>query len=228
MVWFAALMLITSVAIGEQASPIPLEKGTVWRYEGAVSWTVVNSSIVKSDHIRWTTRVIESYDIPVGHVAVVIGLPIDLAWYEPGQSPKLSLLVLDNNKLFQLPMESEQAAHDAVERLRKGSTDDYESAEPLLDLPLTKFKKWANDPTRIDDMYCWFVTEDQTRRLMFPGFRSHLRLEALHDHLYVASGRSDVANCPKARNHTFHISTSRHSCAYRRVPGSHSTSRTPK
>jgi len=159
-----AVIAVVSVATGlgprPPRPPVPLEQGTVWVYEGQVSWTVPNSAEVRSAPLRWVAEVVESFDTLECRAALVRGWPDELAWYEPGQNPGLTLVVMYGNRVFTRGVQGEPEAREAVAKLsREAERVLLADSDVFLDLPLAKSKRWGGDPGRADTLYCWFVED---------------------------------------------------------------------
>jgi hypothetical protein len=82
-----------------------MDQGARWIYEGQVQWTVPGAAKVKTARIQWVTEVVEVFNGPQVQAAIVRGFPDELAWYEPGQSPRFSVLLSLSNQLYRIRLD---------------------------------------------------------------------------------------------------------------------------
>jgi len=166
----AAGFAFTGLTGCAQLPPVPLEQGTVWVYEGQVSWTVPNSAEVRSAPLRWVTEVVESFDTLECRAALVRGWPDELVGYEPGQRPGLTLVAMYENRVFTRGVPSQDEAREVVAKLgREPERALLADSDLFLDLPLAKSKRWGGDPGRTDTLYCWFVEDVRRGPLQVRG-----------------------------------------------------------
>jgi hypothetical protein len=158
-------------------SAFPLEKGTRWTYSGTIGWGGVFPNPEHSIHISWVTEVIDTLESPTRRIAIVKGMPQELAWYREGQPPSFSLLLQSGNKLYRLPVKENEDPSDLAHNLEREGSALPEYAELLLDLPLSKGKTYGGEGERHDRMYCWSVDSVTPLRTRIKGF---------------AAGRSDL------------------------------------
>lgn len=154
------LVLVAPVSFAQDApdiAPFPLEKGSVWVYQGTVAWTLMDgSNEVREDTLTWEMEVIdviERGDI-VGYA--MRGHPGDLTWYEEGKEPsEYAIIEVKPGRYYRTEL-------DLLDRLRDDDDLLYELVDDLalfLDLPLASGQRFcpAEQLTRTDYMYCWLV-----------------------------------------------------------------------
>jgi hypothetical protein len=166
----ALAAVVAGLGTASQPCPIPLEQGTSWVYEGEVSWTLENSAIVKSAQMRWISEVMKSFHIAGTCAALVRGWPDELAWFEPGHAPGLTLLAMQGNRLLRFSVSTEQEARDTVATLGRDPDKVLGRGDLILDLPLARSKRWGGDPERTDNDYCWFVEDERECPIQIKGF----------------------------------------------------------
>jgi hypothetical protein len=142
------------------ACPIPLVPGSKWIYEARAEFT--SGASVLTTNIPWTMEVIEIFTNRAGLAAIVRGFPFDLAWYEPGVEPGLTIIFTKNSEVYRLPASSQNEARSLAKNLSDGTTIIASTEELWLSLPLLEGKRWAHDPSRDDLLYCWYVSEEKT------------------------------------------------------------------
>ncbi|HWW62669.1 MAG TPA: hypothetical protein VN181_14945, partial [Thermoanaerobaculia bacterium] len=79
-----ALILLLVASTGTAADFLPLKRGATWTYRAHVEWTDDENN-VRSDTITWTSVVLSVHRHGERTAAVIEGLPLELAFYEPGQ-----------------------------------------------------------------------------------------------------------------------------------------------
>jgi hypothetical protein len=132
----------------------PLEEGNVWTYSARVRWSVANPDQERGASLQWSMRVLKSSRNARAAAAVVSGFLTDLAWYQPGKSPGLSVLVETDSGLFETSAASRQQAEELAQKAIAGE----QVGDQLLRLPLrTGDCLNRDDPGRQDGMYCWLV-----------------------------------------------------------------------
>jgi hypothetical protein len=87
-------------------------------------------------------------------LALVRGFVTQLAWYEPGTRPRLTLLACRGSQLFGFDPATDSAARSAYARW---SDSLLQRAELLLALPLRDGQLFGQDPPRDDALYGWAV-----------------------------------------------------------------------
>jgi hypothetical protein len=161
---------VLTAAAEPAGSPLPLEKGMRWSYEGKVEWTGLNSAGIFSTNVHWVMEVVDSMEKDMVRAAVVRGLLTELAWYEPNQMPGFTVLVSITNQVYRIPAASEQDSKNLARRLVNAPYTLPPSAEEWLVFPLGKGKRWGGDIDRKDNNYCWYVREKQAKRLRVEGY----------------------------------------------------------
>ncbi|MGO8926237.1 MAG: hypothetical protein ACLQU3_05020 [Limisphaerales bacterium] len=165
LIWSAATALAAPVG-----TPLPLEKGMRWAYEGKVEWTVMNSTRVLSTNIHWVMEVVDVIEKGAVRASVVRGLPDELAWYEPNRKPGFSVLLGVTNHVYRIPAASEKDGEKLAKRLTHEPDRLPSCAEEWLVLPLAKGKRWAGDSDREDNNYCWYVQGKKKRNVRVDGY----------------------------------------------------------
>ena len=129
----------------------PLEKGAKWVYEGTVKWQV-EAEIVE-DTVTWTMEVIDSIERLHVKGYRLKGLPLDLAWYEPGQEPGTHIIVQVGSKYFYGDENTWQRLQDSDDLLMELVTE----WNLFLDMPLQADKYFGETAqlTRGDFSYFW-------------------------------------------------------------------------
>ena len=153
-------------------SPIPLEKGTRWIYEGEIKTALAGSSTVYSTNITWVMEIIDSSKSTNALAAVVSGFPDELPWYEPGQTPGFCVLLNFRNRVYQFKAKDEKEAQSILQQVINQPGKFSAAAEgfnELLALPLAKDSRWGGDTNREDGWYCWRVEKAQTAKLQIKG-----------------------------------------------------------
>lgn len=134
----------------------PLHAGESCTYRAQIKWTLPNSSEVRSDTIQWRTHVEKVIDMPGVRIGIVRGLPMQLAWHEPGKSPRLDVVAERADGLWIADASSELDANALAERFAKGETP----GEQLFKFPVKIGDCIAGDsPPRSDRLYCWGLEE---------------------------------------------------------------------
>ena len=183
------------VAAPPVSSPIPLEKGNRWTYEGKIETALSGSSTVYSTNISWVMEVIDSIKSTNAQAAVVRGFPDELPWYEPAQVPGFCVLLNFSNHVYQIKAPNEKQARsilqDVINEPGKFSAKAQDFNE-LLALPLAKDKRWGGDAKREDGYYCWRIEEVRRETLHIEGISSNqtvttyrLAYRSLPDHQLV-------------------------------------------
>ena len=171
----AGLVCIASelMAAPPVSSPIPLEKGNRWIYEGKIGTTLSGSSTVYTTNISWMMEVVDSIKSTNAQAAIVSGFPDELSWYEPAQVPGFCVLLNFSNHVYQFKAPNEKQARailqDVINEPGKFSTKAKEDDE-LFALPLAKDKRWGSDLQREDSWYCWHVEKEQSAKLQIKGY----------------------------------------------------------
>ena len=153
---------------------IPMARGTEWIYEGHVEWTVPGMASVESTNLHWTAEVIGSYRGRYNaEAAIVRGFVNELAWYTPGQTPALSVLLSVSNCVYWIKVGSQKEAEMTAQELAIAPHNVPRTAELLLEWPLIQGKRWGGDANRTDNFYCWYVEEAKNVQHRVPGFQSY-------------------------------------------------------
>src|SRR5689334_7232890 len=81
------LILASALCAGQSVQSnselFPMQKGTRWVYRGEVAWqTGSGLSSVRKKRLDWTMEVVDRIDRGPYQAALLLGHPMDLAWYE--------------------------------------------------------------------------------------------------------------------------------------------------
>jgi hypothetical protein len=176
---FAAVAICTAgglKAAPPVPSPIPLEKGNRWTYEGKIettlSGTFAASPATYATNICWVMEIIDSTKTADAQAAIVSGLPDELPWHEPTQVPRFCVLLNFSNHVYQFKAKNEADARsmlqDVISQPGKFSRQAQDFNE-LFQLPLAKDSRWGGDLQREDGWYSWRVEKAQPAKLQVEG-----------------------------------------------------------
>ncbi|MCB0194207.1 MAG: hypothetical protein KDJ65_19810 [Anaerolineae bacterium] len=135
----------------------PLEKGATWAYEGTVKWQ--EGSDVLEDNITWTMEVIDTIERLHVKGYLLRGMPLDLAWYEPGKEPGTHVIVQVGTKYYYGDQTTWQRLQDQDDLLMELVTE----WGLFLDLPLQADKYFGETAqiTRSDFSYFWVIEAEE-------------------------------------------------------------------
>jgi hypothetical protein len=149
------LALVLALAGSSPCPALPLAAGNSWTYRADVAWDAGGGSAARRT-LLWTTTVVTVRAGDSALAATVQGWPSDLAWWEPGSGPTLSVLYCTGGRLYQLSPAIGAAAALADSLLsgrRRPDSDDL-----ILELPLHTGRLFGRDPAERDDtFYAWLV-----------------------------------------------------------------------
>jgi hypothetical protein len=187
-------ILLALVLPGRDPCPgLPVASQTSWTYTVDVAWTAAGKNTANRATLRWTTAVMDVAVADSAAVATVRGWPSELAWWEPGQVPRVSLLHCVGGRVYHVTPGPGAAVLPLIDsllyRTRRPSLDDL-----ILQLPLRSGLLYGRDSLeRTDTFYAWFVegaepAPPQWRRFG-PGLADslyHLGYRTMPDHQIVA------------------------------------------
>lgn len=164
------LLLLTAVlcTAGTVRQMFPLEKGNYWVYKGTVKWA--NGQKVESKPLTWKMTVHDVRESARGKVAIVTGFPGDVAWYEQGMTPKYSVLVEDDKRVYLNTYQDEHQAVMAANYVQAGAKEKVSFPDCIMEFPLTKGKEYKADPE--DGRYAWSVDSVDKVRMKVKGCKS--------------------------------------------------------
>lgn len=136
------------------AVAVPLRTGLAWTYTGSALWSGGDGTRADSGDVSWTMTIVAARDVGSVRVALVRGFVSQLARYEPGKPPRLSLLACRGSQLFGLEPAGDSAARHAYDHWGDAL---LQHAELLLDLPLHDGQLFGQKPPRDDALYAWTV-----------------------------------------------------------------------
>jgi hypothetical protein len=149
------LALVLALAGSGPCPVLPLTAGTSWSYRADVTWAVGSDSTARRT-LLWTTTVLTVQANDSALAATVQGWPTDLAWWEPGRVPTVSVLYCTGGRVYLLRPAIGTApvvARDLLARRRRPDPDDL-----ILELPLHAGQLFGRDPAERDDaFYAWLV-----------------------------------------------------------------------
>lgn len=147
----AAIALAASISrIGENPVVFPCEPGKVLTYQARGQWEEgAGLSTVIKKTMPWYTRFIRCSYSPAKSVAIVRGLPGDLAWYEPGMKAKFYAIIQTAKGIFiqQIPYQSELDPQTIIP-----SPDNQ-----YIGFPVKAETCAIRENLRPDGEYCWLV-----------------------------------------------------------------------
>jgi hypothetical protein len=149
------LPLLLALASSGPCPALALEAGSSWTYRADVAWATGGDSAARRT-ILWTTTVLAVQASDSALAATVRGWPTDLAWWEPGSGPTVSVLYCGAGRVYQVHPTIGTAAALADSLLtgrRRPDPDDL-----ILELPLHTGRLFGRDPAERDDsFYAWLV-----------------------------------------------------------------------
>lgn len=148
---FSAILFTASVSsIGQIPIIFPCEPEKVLTYQAQGRWEEgAGPSTIIAKKVTWTTTFLQCSYSPTKAVAIVRGLPGDLAWYEPGEQPGTYAIFQTTDGLF-----IEQIKYKPNMDLQ---TIEIPTADQYLRFPL-EIKTCASNPDhRADGAYCWLL-----------------------------------------------------------------------
>src|SRR5437667_116174 len=145
------ILILTGSVLGQitgqpDTEVFPMRKGTRWVYRGEVAWQT--SGKAHSKQLDWTMEVVDSVQRGRYKVALLLGHPKDLTWYEEGRKPGCHILIADDNTKFYLYECEPSASHERL-ILPKGDLRGLTGEESLiLKFPLRQADTFGGDPER--------------------------------------------------------------------------------
>ncbi|HET9293413.1 MAG TPA: hypothetical protein VFO06_03900 [Gemmatimonadales bacterium] len=136
------------------AAIFPFEAGRSWGYSGQALWAGPGASGPDSGPVEWEMAVVRVRDVPGGRIGLIRGFVQDLAWYQPGTVPRLSILACYGAELRLATFADDPAAEWAY---AQWSDSLASGAELWLALPLREGQVLGQVAPREDVMYGWLV-----------------------------------------------------------------------
>ena len=133
---------------------LPLDAGRSWTYAGHVLWSAPGPGRADSATISRTMAVERARDVPGGRIGLIRGFVQELAWYEPGTVPRLSILACRGSELRLATFADDSAAELVYDQW---SDSVASGAELWLDLPLREGQVLGQVSPREDVLYGWLV-----------------------------------------------------------------------
>ena len=148
------LPLLVALTGSGPCPALPLETGSSWTYRADVAWAAGDSAARRT--ILWTTTVLTVQASDSALAATVRGWPTDLAGWEPGAAPTLSVIYCAGGRVYEMHPATGTAAALARDLLAgsvRPGLDDL-----ILDPPLKTGRLFGRDPAeRKDTFYAWLV-----------------------------------------------------------------------
>jgi hypothetical protein len=142
----------------------PFAQGTIWVYQGMAKWTQAKTGEVVESPVTWKMEVTEILEREHVRGAVLKGHPWDLSWYEEGKERGDYLMIrVGPGKYYLLNGKEMDKALGALRTEGELLHGLVGESEIFLDLPLSrdKFFGEADQITRTDRSYCWFVDGEE-------------------------------------------------------------------
>ncbi|MAT39230.1 MAG: hypothetical protein CL946_06470 [Ectothiorhodospiraceae bacterium] len=151
---------LAQVAVAPEELAFPLIEGSTWIYNGTIKWNEGGDSHYEKE-IEWTMRIDSVTTRQHVTAALLTGYPLDLAWWEPGRTPRTRTLICVNGKDFFL---TDSTAYSRVRDNTESLIDLVKESELFLRLPLVKYRAFGETSqiTRTDGMYVWWVEDHDT------------------------------------------------------------------
>jgi hypothetical protein len=169
------------------AAILPLEAGRSWTYSGRSLWIAPGASRPDSGPVNWQMTIVGGRAVANGRIGLVRGFVQELAWYQPGLEPRLSILACRGAELRLATFADDSAAARAY---AEWSDSLYAIAELWIALPLREGQVLGQDPGRNDIMYGWAVGRPESPDTSPASCRSgapryELTYRSLPDHRIV-------------------------------------------
>jgi hypothetical protein len=141
----------------------PMQTGTRWIYQGEVAWQpAAQGSKAQTKQMQWEMKVVDSVERGRYKVALIVGHPADLAWYDEGREGGCHILIASDNEKFYLSRCSPGASQERLS-LPGGDLAELVHDEDLIfKLPLHQGEVFGAEPDRgerEDTFYEWSVEE---------------------------------------------------------------------
>ncbi len=145
----------------------PMNAGTYWVYKGSVGWYDFENDKPATGEVTWKMSVVKVIRRKGLAAAIVNGFPADLDWSAGSTEPKPWLIIEDEK--HQVYYENLGPDFD----LSKFDSGDAVFDKFLVEdnfffqWPLHKGAKFCDavSKKREDNMYCWVVAEEETKKL---------------------------------------------------------------
>ncbi|MFN7996287.1 MAG: hypothetical protein U0Q18_21930 [Bryobacteraceae bacterium] len=146
---------------------LPMHKGSYWIYRGEVAWAGSGETApAHKKTVTWKMEIADSAQRGRYTVALVLGHPKDLTWYEEGRERQCSLLIaVDAAKFF---LGACGGKPGEIHGLPQGDiAPSLARAELFFKYPLQADEVFGGDPSvqRDDTMYAWMVQAVRPARL---------------------------------------------------------------
>jgi len=162
------LLVLSSVAW----SSFPVDKGTVWVYQGKVAWQGENSEEVQEKNISWQVEVIESVERGGIHASLILGFPLDLVFYENGKQPGNYVIIQAGGTHYYLvfPTRADEVWKRILDQ-EDPLVDLVNESELFLDYPFVVGKTYGESAqiTREDQYYVWLVSHETVETFQMKG-----------------------------------------------------------
>lgn len=170
------LALVLAFTDSATCPGLPLTAGASWTYRADVTWAVGSGSLGRRS-VAWTTTVLSVRTTDSAVAATIRGWPGDLASWEPGREPSVSVLYCTGGRVYHVRPRIGTAAalvEDLLSGTQRPVADDL-----ILELPLHTGALFGRDPAaRTDNLYAWLVEGAQpvppSVRRLHPGIGDSL------------------------------------------------------
>jgi hypothetical protein len=142
------------------AEVFPMRKGTHWIYRGDVAWQASGESAeVHRSQLDWNMEIVDSVQRGRYKVALIIGHPKDLTWYEEGRQPGCDVLIGVDDKKFYLVQCAPSASREKLTSTEGDLSSMINEDNLIFWLPIGQGDSFGGDPERTvkDGMYAWRV-----------------------------------------------------------------------
>lgn len=146
----AISLAASALTVGTMPIVFPCKPGMVMTYRGRGKWEEGSglSSVIRKK-VAWRTRFLACSYSPTKAVAVVRGMPSDLAWYEPGEAPETYAIIQTPGGLFIQRISYSQGMNPAT--ILPSADSQYVS------FPVTAHTCAPSTGKHPGGFYCWVV-----------------------------------------------------------------------
>lgn len=149
---YPAIVLAASASsVGQHALVFPCTPGKTLTYRAEGQWEQgAGPSTIIRKSLTWHTSFLDCSYTRRKAVAIVNGLPMDLAWYQPGAGPAMYAVIQTPEGVF-IQQDFSYPGND-LQAIKPASDDQY------LGFPVEADTCAERKELRPDGDYCWFVS----------------------------------------------------------------------